>query len=249
MKHPLEFASLSQADSPHAVDNINPLALNFILNSTPSNARILEIGCSTGALGGLVLKSRTDLMYYGIEPNSISADAARSRLHGVATSELPCSSQVFDWINSIVKPSCLVFCDVIEHIYDPYQQLHAFLEGLPDWKTVIATLPNISSYELLLQLSQGQFEYSKSGIFDSTHVRFFTYSSAVRFFQALGIEVCVSSTGFLLNPAGRGIFDDLASKQFKSSIRVGRFVVDVESQQQAYDLCSYGFMIVGNRRA
>lgn len=248
MPHPLDRTGVNhQVDSPHSNDNINPLAYSYLIETLDSNSRVLEIGCSTGALGHSILQARAGLSYFGIEPCKKSSELAGNRLTAVLNAYLSDDALLWSYIRESINPTHLVFCDVIEHIQEPFILLKKLLDYCCNLQSVIITLPNIASFELYDQLSNGLFEYSQSGIFDSTHLRFFTIRSACRLLESLNLQVASRDNWYLMNEKGRTIYSALQDRSFRGRVQVGRFTIDIQNREQASDLCSYGYMIVGHK--
>lgn len=51
------------------------------------------------------------------------------------------------------------------------------------------SIPNVAFGAVRLSLAQGEFNYVDSGILERTHLRFFTYETAVSLFTSLGFGV------------------------------------------------------------
>jgi SAM-dependent methyltransferase len=82
----------------------------------------------------------------------------------------------------------LIICaDVLEHLQDPWSVVES-LRRLAHRDTVLAvSIPNIRHWRALVRLAVGRgFAYEESGIFDSTHLRFFTSADALRMLRDAG---------------------------------------------------------------
>lgn len=53
---------------------------------------------------------------------------------------------------------------------------------------LLVSIPNIAFGAVRLSLSRGEFNYVDSGILERTHLRFFTYSSAISLFNSVGLN-------------------------------------------------------------
>jgi 2-polyprenyl-3-methyl-5-hydroxy-6-metoxy-1,4-benzoquinol methylase len=157
--------------------------LPFIPGSASS---VLEVGCSSGAFGGLIKKTRSGVVVWGIEPNPEAVGIATGRLDnvicGIFQSSMPeLEGKKFD---------CIVFNDVLEHLVDPEQALIVSKEYLTAGGTVVASIPNILFfYQMLEILIEQDWRYRDSGILDNTHLRFFTKKSIIRMFEKCGFEI------------------------------------------------------------
>jgi 2-polyprenyl-3-methyl-5-hydroxy-6-metoxy-1,4-benzoquinol methylase len=85
----------------------------------------------------------------------------------------------------------VIICnDVLEHLVDPYATLVQLRGKLKPGGVVVASIPNIRFLPALSQLVfRRDFPQEDSGIFDRTHLRFFTRRSIVRMFETSGFTV------------------------------------------------------------
>lgn len=90
----------------------------------------------------------------------------------------------------------IMFSDVLEHMIEPEAALRAAVPLLSDSGVVVASLPNIRHWRGIKSIFiKGEFTYTDSGLFDRTHLRFFTRSTMLRLFETSGfvVEECVGS--------------------------------------------------------
>jgi glycosyltransferase involved in cell wall biosynthesis len=69
---------------------------------------------------------------------------------------------------------CLVYGDVLEHMVHPWRVLKEQKHWLKAGGQVLACIPNIGHWTILLGLLHGRFRYQNEGLLDRTHLRFFT---------------------------------------------------------------------------
>jgi SAM-dependent methyltransferase len=82
-----------------------------------------------------------------------------------------------------------VFGDVLEHLRDPWTVLAATRTLLADDARVIVSIPNIGHWSARREIALGRFPYAESGLFDRTHLRFFTRASALALAETAGYDV------------------------------------------------------------
>jgi methionine biosynthesis protein MetW len=145
--------------------------------------RILDLGCSSGALGAS-LKSRDGCEVVGIERDREFADTAAARLDRVVVSDLeqplPDNLGTFD---------CLIAADVLEHLRDPWTVLAQAVALVEPGGYVIVSLPNIRHWNALWTIARhGTFPRASQGIFDATHLRWFTLADAIGLLDQAGVE-------------------------------------------------------------
>lgn len=160
-----------------------PEMLQFI----PSDAKsVLEVGCSSGAFGALLKESRQGVEVWGIEPNDAAATMAAERLdHAI------CGTFEADMSELAGKKfDCIVFNDVLEHTIDPASFLDRSREYLSENGVVVASIPNFLYFPNIIKIVVSEdWQYTKSGILDSTHLRFFTRKSMIRLFEEAGFQI------------------------------------------------------------
>ena len=83
----------------------------------------------------------------------------------------------------------VIFGDVLEHMRDPWTALAAASELLAPGGRIVASIPNIAHWSARLALLRGRFTYAESGLFDATHLRFFTRRSARELAERAGYRV------------------------------------------------------------
>ncbi|CAA9221730.1 MAG: O-antigen biosynthesis protein RfbC [uncultured Corynebacteriales bacterium] len=146
--------------------------------------RILELGCSSGALGAAI-KARQDAVVVGVEIDPDYAADARARLDRVVTASVedflasgPPQEAPFD---------CLVCADVLEHLVDPTEVLRRCAALLAPGGHVVISVPNVLYWPQFRRVLKGDWPEDDEGIFDRTHLRWFTPASAVRFARSAGL--------------------------------------------------------------
>ena len=149
------------------------------------SARILEVGCGSGATGALALSRKKCARYVGIELDARAASAARSCLTEVIEGnieqmELPFREASFD---------ALIMGEVLEHLIDPWATLKRLSRLLRPGALILASVPNISHYRVITELIKGRFDHTDSGIMDRTHLRWFTPKSLAELLEHADFDV------------------------------------------------------------
>jgi SAM-dependent methyltransferase len=83
----------------------------------------------------------------------------------------------------------IIYADVLEHLKNPKDVLVSLNQNLAPNGIVIISLPNIANFYCRIQLLLGRFNYQDRGIFDRTHLRFFTRKTFRAFLEEAGLEV------------------------------------------------------------
>ncbi len=150
--------------------------------------RVLEIGCGAGATG-LALKQRFQAIeYVGVEPDEGAANIAKTRLDRVISSDI--EKVQLDTFGLTDEYFDLIICaDVLEHLYDPWKTLYNLRNNLVPDGRILASIPNIQHISIVNSLLNGQWTYSKYGLLDATHIRFFTLSEITKMFSDSGYKM------------------------------------------------------------
>lgn len=160
----------------------------------PKNAKkIIDIGCGKGELGEQI-KTARQAEVWGLEIDPVAAKIAETKLDIVVTGDITTLlSQLPD-----AYFDAIIFCDVLEHIVDPFSLLIKIKKKLAPGGVVVCSIPNVR-YLLTLKtlLFDKDWHYTHEGVLDKTHLRFFTKKSIRDTFEALDFEI-ISLTG--INP-------------------------------------------------
>lgn len=171
-KYDIQIDLANRAGTSHAM----------LVEMVGANKRVLDVGCDTGYLGEalMALGNRAS----GVEINEVTAAAARSKLDRVEVGDL----ETIDLVGIFGPGSfdVVVFGDVLEHLRQPLAVLRQARPLLAEGGSVLISTPNIAHGDIRLALLRGRFNYTKTGILDETHTRFFTRDSLVEFLHDAG---------------------------------------------------------------
>lgn len=153
----------------------------------PANAKtILEVGCSGGRFGRSLRETRPEIVVWGIEPDTESAERAKENLNHVICSTFEPKMSELDG----KRFDCIIFNDVLEHLVNPDKALKTCHEYLNENGVVVASIPNILFFYQIKQILMEQdWKYENAGIMDNTHLRFFTKKSIIRLFEESGYNI------------------------------------------------------------
>jgi 2-polyprenyl-3-methyl-5-hydroxy-6-metoxy-1,4-benzoquinol methylase len=155
----------------------------LVFRALAPGARVLDVGCDTGRFGE-ALRTRKSAVVDGIERNALAAAQARKRLHEVWERSIE-EPQAFDGLGPY---DAVLFLDVLEHLFDPWQVLKEAVRVLRPGGAVHAVVPNVAHVSVVRRLAQGRFDYEDFGTMDRTHVRWFTRESIRNCFTGAGLE-------------------------------------------------------------
>lgn len=151
-----------------------------------TSKRILELGCSNGSLGAAI-KARQQALVVGVEIDQEYAEIASQRLDRVIVSDV--EAFAMDVPPAEAPFDCLIAADVLEHLVDPWSALARCATFLSPGAHVIISLPNIVYIRAILRLLQARsWPLDQEGIFDKTHLRWFTRSDALEMLCSAGLQ-------------------------------------------------------------
>lgn len=174
-KYDVELDVARDANNSHA----------FVMGMVGANKRVLDVGCDTGYLGEALAAFGNTVS--GFEVNPDAAAVARGHYAQVEVGDLEAVdlAAVFDGQQFDV----IVFADVLEHLRDPLPVLRRVRSLVAPGGSVVISVPNVAHGDVRLALLQGRFRYTKVGLLDDTHTRFFTRESLAEFVRDAGFTL------------------------------------------------------------
>jgi SAM-dependent methyltransferase len=187
---PLDLAQTSYS----YIERPNPAILSLVgkhVLSARGDARVLDVGCGCGANARALRERSPGVRVVGVEPNERAAALAREACHEVFHGTLE------DWAGAtgVVAPfDALLLSDVLEHVADPI----AFVRSLAAMPALagslwIISVPNYAVWYNRVRTLLGRQSYSWSGLWDRTHLRFYTRDSIRELVEYCGLTL-VDST-------------------------------------------------------
>ncbi|MCW2967671.1 MAG: class SAM-dependent methyltransferase [Solirubrobacteraceae bacterium] len=156
-------------------------AHRLVLDAVPDGARVLDVGCAGGHLAAALTARGCTVL--GVE---LHAAAARARGIEVVEGSIDDASvreQLGDGFDAVL---C---ADVLEHLPRPEATL-AFLAGrLRPGGRAVVSLPNAGHWTMRRALLRGRFPQEDFGLFDRTHLRWFTRAAARALVQGAGLTI------------------------------------------------------------
>jgi SAM-dependent methyltransferase len=170
-------------------DQHNPDLLKLI--PVTSN-KLIEVGCSSGALAREFKKLNPNCHYFGVDIDASYAELAQRYCDVTEAQDMDQADQSFYEAN--MDRDCWIFGDTLEHMRDPWAVLRKIRAVIPANGSVVCCVPNAQHWSLFAKLSIGDFRYEDSGLFDRTHLRWFTRITLIEMFINTGFQV-VEGTG------------------------------------------------------
>lgn len=149
--------------------------------------RVIEVGCSTGALARAYLARNPGCEYFGVEIDETFANAARRVCSQVVCANIETLSDTA--LAAFFPCDCVVFGDTLEHFKDPWIVLRRINRLMRGRGRLVACIPNAQHWSVQARLACGAFQYEDSGLLDRTHLRWFTRITMLQLFEATGFNV------------------------------------------------------------
>ena len=183
-------------------------SLSVIASLVHQGARLLDLGCGSGALGQY-LKETLGCTSDGLTWSEAEAAHARPNYEQVEVADLETCDLLTLFANK--HYDYIVCADVLEHLRQPERILDACRKLLKPGGKLLVSVPNAGYAGLVAELLQGEFRYREEGLLDRTHLRFFTRRSLARFLgeNAWRIDVLDTVRRELPESEFKTQFDDL----------------------------------------
>lgn len=212
--YPLDLKTVSYSYLERPNRSVLRLLERHVLREKP-NATILDVGCGCGANARAVRAQHRQARIIGVEPDpraaELAADACERVFNGLLEEWLA-SGATSDRVDAIV------LSDVLEHIADPVAWLRSMIARDELRGAVwIISVPNYAVWYNRLRTLFGTFEYAWSGLYDRTHLRFYTKRSIRELLEYCGMECLdVRGTASLVQSAA-----PLLRRNFQTNVSSG----------------------------
>ncbi len=183
--HPLDLEKTDYSYIERPNTELVQLLEKHVLDGLPA-PRILDIGCGCGANAREVVARCPGARVVGVEPNRRAAELAAEVCTEVFNGELN------DWLQKGATEAFdgVVLSDVLEHVADPITFLRALATSpAVAGATWIISVPNYGVWYNRLRTLVGRFQYEWSGLYDRTHLRFYTRRSIHDLLDYCGFEL------------------------------------------------------------
>lgn len=147
---------------------------------------LLDLGCGAGETSFELKKLGLAKKVTGIEAFQGAAAIARTKLDHIVEVDI----DKLDW-NSLGGPFDMILAlDILEHLVDPWTTIIHATQILKPGGCIVTSIPNIQHYSVVFPLLfMGDWRYAEEGLLDSTHLRFFTYKTAIQLMTSTGLKV------------------------------------------------------------
>ena len=175
-------------DSPYASNTYHEENENTswykILRMIPSGASVLDVGCSSGNLGEYLIQKNIAKKVDGVEIDKGDAAKAAKKLNKVIHMNVETDS-----FSKLDRYDVIIFADVLEHMKDATAVLERMKDLLKPGGRIIFSIPNMAHLFVRLQLLEGRFSYTQTGLLDRTHLHFYDEDEVRRIFSEAGFTI------------------------------------------------------------
>jgi 2-polyprenyl-3-methyl-5-hydroxy-6-metoxy-1,4-benzoquinol methylase len=143
---------------------------------------ILDVGCGAGMDFLSLAKRGTEVV--GVDSDPAAIAKASARLREVRLLEVGRDPWPSEWQGHF---EVVAFCDSLEHMVDPWTVLRDVRPLLRTGGRVVASIPNLRQWRLVVKLAMGRFDYViGAGTMNREHLRFFTRRTITDMFREAG---------------------------------------------------------------
>jgi SAM-dependent methyltransferase len=156
---------------------------SLLLAALPANGAgrtVLDVGCADGYVGNIL--ARQGYRVTGIDlprTNRTGFPSSVRLVEADLDAGLPRLGEKFDYI---------VCADVLEHLRRPTRTIEELRGALADSGKLVASLPNSAHAYFRWNVLLGRFPQHSRGLFDRTHLHFFTWQGWQDLFASAGFR-------------------------------------------------------------
>lgn len=175
------LGALVNNDAAFLYKNEGNIALLDMLSSYPG--RVLDCGCGAGDNARILSSRGWSVTAVTIDPREQAV--VRELCESVHLADLE------DGIPLSVEGTfdAVVASHVLEHLARPERLLSEVRDRLKPQGVLAVALPNIAHYAQRASFLRGDFDYTETGQLDRTHLRFYTYRTAIQLLERNGYKI------------------------------------------------------------
>jgi len=208
-----------------------------LLLRIPVDARlVMDVGCGAGALGAAFKRRNPAARVIGVEYDEALAARAAAVLDTVHRQDIEATALPAEQASL----DCLIYGDVLEHLRDPWAVLRRDAALLGEDGVLLACVPNVEHWQFAERLLRGGWRYEEMGLFDRTHLRWFSQETMREALEQAGLHVAD------VTPR---IFDVPALEQFVQRIAPALGALGVDAQAYARRAAPLQYVWRATRRA
>jgi len=135
---------------------------------------VLDVGCATGENGNFLLENNIAAKVVGIELDAAMGEIAKTRQSKTIIGDIE-QEEIINEILANGPYDYILLGDILEHLRNPWKILKFLGNALKDDGSILISIPNVQHIDVLIHVFlKGYWPYNERGIFDRTHLRWFT---------------------------------------------------------------------------
>ncbi len=168
------------------LDMVNTNSLSLIIHQIKRGSTVLEFGPANGRMTKY-LKEALGCKVYLVEIDEQAGKEALRYGEDLLVDDI----ETYTWLKRFenIRFDYITFADVLEHLHDPERVLIKAKTLLKQDGSILFSVPNLAHNSVLINLMNHEFEYTKVGLLDNTHIHFFTKNSLEHAMNRTGLTV------------------------------------------------------------
>lgn len=162
-----------------------------------TNLKVLDVGCATGANGKLLLNQKLAKEVFGIEIDVEMSKIAANIYNKVFVGNLDEDTFLDAVLSGLNEIDYILIGDVLEHLQNPIEVLQKLIKCLSSAGKVIFSVPNVQHIDVFIHVFiKGYWPLNERGIFDKTHLRWFTLKNIELFLDQINLNLIIVDRNF-----------------------------------------------------
>lgn len=180
------------------LDLTNTNSLSLIIGQIKRGSAVLEFGPANGRMTRY-LKEALDCRVYLVEIDEEAGKEAAKYGEDIVIDD----AETYSWYEKYenLRFDYITFADVLEHLRDPERLIMKAKNLLKQDGSILLSVPNLAHNSVAISLLNNEFEYTKTGLLDNTHIHFFTKNSLDHAMERCGLVVAKRFATYA--PAGK----------------------------------------------
>lgn len=146
--------------------------------------RVLDLGCSTGYIGRDLKKNGNYVV--GVDISKPAIIKAKNILDEAYVLDLEGNSNLL----GKKKFDLIIIAELIEHLFLPETLIQNLVRNnLANNGEILISTPNFLHFINRVKFLLGKFKYENSGMFDKSHIHFFTYTGLIGMIRSANLNV------------------------------------------------------------
>ena len=220
-----------------AHDRFNDTIFSIITKHKPQN--IVEVGCMKGTLAKNYRIHFPDCNWHGIDIDEDNINEAKLNCTSTQLANIEeLSNESFEKLKHF---DTWIFGDVLEHLYNPWRLLERIKDNANNRVRIVACIPNSQHWNFQARINAGMMQYQNDGLFDRTHIRFFSRITMIEMFEQAGFEIeqiiarNISQGGEKYMPCIRAMAElsGVNPEQAEADSNTFQYVIDATSKKKS----------------